>query len=48
MMGDEADDILRSFRLSDEDKKKYAVVKEKFEVHFIKSKNLSSREQNST
>ena len=36
--GDKADDILRSFKLSDEDKKKYAVVK--FEVHFVNRRNL--------
>ena len=29
-MGDEADDILRSFALSEEDKKKYDVVKGKY------------------
>ena len=34
-MGDEADDILRSFKLSDTDAKKYSVVKKKFEDHFI-------------
>ena len=35
-MGDEADDILRSFKLSDTDVKKYSVVKEKFEYHLSK------------
>ena len=30
-MGDEADDILRSFRLSEEDAKKYDNVKSKFD-----------------
>ena len=39
-MGDEADDILRSFKLSDTDVKKYSVVKEKFEDHFIKKRNV--------
>ena len=39
-MGDEADDILRSFKLSDTDAKKYSVVKEKFEDHFIKKRNV--------
>ena len=36
-MGDDADDILRSFGLSeDEDEKKvYATVKQKFESHFV-------------
>ena len=39
-MGDEADDILRSFKLSDADAKKYSVVKEKFN-HFIRKRNVS-------
>ena len=39
-MGDEADDILRSFALSEEDKKKYDVVKGKFDVHFDTRKNV--------
>ena len=39
-MGDEAEDILRSFKLSDEDAKKYSVVKAKFEHHFIKKRNV--------
>ena len=39
-MGDDADDILRSFRLSDEDSKKYDVVKEKFDSHFVKRRNV--------
>ena len=38
-MGDRADDILTSFELSDDDKKKYNVVKAKFERHFIKRRN---------
>ena len=38
-MGDQANDILTSFGLSDGDKKKYDVVKEKFEKHFIKHQN---------
>ena len=38
-MGDLADDILTSFGLSDDDKKKYDVVKAKFERHFIKRRN---------
>ena len=29
-MGNKADDILRSFQMSEEDKQKYAKVKEKF------------------
>ena len=39
-MGDEADDILRSFRLSEEDAKKYGVVKAKFDGHFVKRHNV--------
>ena len=39
-MGDEADDILRSFKLIDEDAKKYSVVKAKFEEHFVKKRNV--------
>lgn len=36
-MGDEAEDILRSFTLSEEDKKKYKTVINKFETHFVRS-----------
>jgi len=39
-MGDQADEIFRSFRLSDEDAKKYSVVKAKFESHFVKKRNV--------
>ena len=39
-MGDQADDILRSFNLSEEDTKKYAIVKDKFDSHFIKRRNM--------
>ena len=40
-MGDEADDILRSFTdLSDEDKKTYATVKARFDTHFTKRRNV--------
>ena len=39
-MGDEADDILRSFGLSADDAKKYDVVKGKFDSHFIKRRNV--------
>ena len=39
-MGDSADDILHSFNLSEEDSKKYTVVKEKFDSHFVKCKNV--------
>ena len=38
-MGDQADDILLSFRLSDKNKKKYDTEKAKFESHFIKRRN---------
>ena len=38
-MGDEADDILCSMGLSDEEKKNYETVKAKFEAHFIKRRN---------
>ena len=40
-MGTEADDILHSFHLSQEDAKKYNTVKEKFEAYFVM---LSMRE----
>ena len=39
-MGDKADDILRSFKLSADDSKKYSVVNEKFEGHFVKRRNV--------
>ena len=39
-MGDRAEDILTSFALSDEDAKKYSVVIEKFNSHFIKRRNV--------
>ena len=38
-MGDEADDILRSFKLSEDDIKKYSRVKEWFEGFFVKRRN---------
>ena len=38
-MGDQADDILTSFTLSDEDRKSYATVKSKFDNHFIQRRN---------
>ena len=34
-MGDQADDIFQSFTLSEEERKSYSVVKEKFDRHFI-------------
>lgn len=39
-MGDEADDILKSFALSDEDNKKYRPVMDKFKAHFVKKRNV--------
>ena len=39
-MGDEADDIMRSFQLSEADQKKYKVVKERFDQHFVKKRNV--------
>ena len=39
-MGDQADDILRSFSLSEEDLKKYHTVKTKFDSHFTKRQNI--------
>ena len=38
-MGDEADDILSSFRLTEQNRKKYEIVKEKFNTHFVKRRN---------
>ena len=40
MMGDKAEDILRSFGLKDEDKKKYKVVRDRYEVYFVKKRNV--------
>jgi hypothetical protein len=39
-MGPEADDIFASFELNDENKKKYAKVKEWFDNHFIVRRNV--------
>ena len=39
-MGDEADDILCSFTLTEEDARVYATVKGKFESHFVKRRNV--------
>ena len=39
-MGNDAEDILRSFLLSDYDSKKYDVVKGKFDSHFVKRRNV--------
>eukprot|EP00731_Ephydatia_muelleri_P009037 Em0004g1375a len=40
MMGDKAVDILRSFGLKDEDKKKYKVVRDRYEAYFVKKRNV--------
>ena len=39
-MGETADDIFQSFGLSDDDKKVYKTVKERFDSHFVKRKNV--------
>ena len=39
-MGDEADDIVKSFTFAEGDEKKYAKVKEKFDQHFIIKRNV--------
>ena len=39
-MGDKADDILSSFGLSEADQNKYSVVRDKFESHFVKRRNV--------
>ena len=39
-MGGQADDILHSFGLSEEDQKNYTVVKDRFERHFVKRRNV--------
>ena len=39
-MGDDADDILRLFQLAEADAKKYETVKNKFESHFVKRRNV--------
>ena len=39
-MGDDADDILRSFQLSTADQKKYSEVKGRFDQHFVKKRNV--------
>ena len=39
-MGDEADDILQSFDITEDDRKKYGAVKKKFEAHFILKRNV--------
>lgn len=39
-MGDDADDIVKSFTFASGDVKKYAKVKEKFDQHIIMKKNV--------
>ena len=39
-MGDKTDDILSSFGLSDDDQKKYSVMKNKFDNYFVKWQNV--------
>ena len=39
-MGDQADDILHSFALSEENRKSYQMVKSKFDDHFVKRRNV--------
>lgn len=39
-MGDNADDILQSFELSEDDKKVYKTVKGKFDSYFVKRRNV--------
>ena len=39
-IGDDADDILRSFRLSQENSKKYKMIRNTFETHFVKRRNV--------
>jgi len=40
LMGEQAEDILSSFNISDADAKKYETVKKRFEDHFVVSKNV--------
>ena len=39
-MGDQADDVVCSFALSDVDRRKYDTVKEKFDGYFIRRRNV--------
>ena len=39
-MGENADEIFQSFGMSDEDKKHFKKVKEKFDAHFIPRRNV--------
>ena len=40
-MGDAADDILKSFHLTEEEMKTYDTVKDKFDNHFVKKHNVT-------
>ena len=39
-MGDQAENILRSFSLTEAQRGKYDIVKEKLEKHFVKLRNV--------
>jgi hypothetical protein len=40
LMGEQAEDLLNSFKLSEADGKKYETVKKRFEDHFVLKKNV--------
>ena len=39
-MGDAADNVLKSFNLTEEERKTYATVKEKINNHFVQKRNV--------
>ena len=39
-MEEKADDIMDSFRLYDDDRNSYAVVRGRFEAYFVKKRNI--------
>ena len=39
-MGEQAEDILQSFRLTEEDRKSYTTVRDKFQSFFVKRRNI--------
>ena len=39
-MGDQADDILMSFKLSSEEMKNYDTIEKKFDSHFVPQHNV--------
>ena len=43
-MGVETEDILDSFRLSDDDRTSYATVRDKFEAYFVKKRKIDSNQ----